>query len=409
MRLLVLAYFFPPDLSAGSFRMASLVPALATAEPPPGAGPLAIDVLTTLPNRYATFSAAAPEVEERGAVTVRRFPLPPHASGLADQCRSFAAYARAVSRHVRRKRYDLVFATSSKLMTAVLGSRIARRQGVPLYLDIRDIFVDTIGDMFPGWKARIAKPLFSAVERYAFGRAARINLVSEGFRDYFAARYPRVPLSFHTNGIDPEFLEAAAIPTDASASPAARSRLRVVYAGNMGEGQGLHHVIPALARRLADRVEFVLVGDGGRRSALEAALAAASCTNVEIRRPVERKALIATYRDADVLFLHLNDLDAFEKVLPSKIFEYAALGKPIWAGVRGHAADFLTREVENAAVFPPCDVEAAVAALDRLRLAATPRAAFVAKYSREAICRQMAAEILATGQPRPSSLSQRST
>jgi glycosyltransferase involved in cell wall biosynthesis len=124
---------------------------------------------------------------------------------------------------------------------------------------------------------------------------------------------------------------------------------------------------------------------------------------------VERKALIATYRDADVLFLHLNDLDAFEKVLPSKIFEYAALGKPIWAGVRGHAADFLTREVENAAVFPPCDVEAAVAALDRLRLAATPRAAFVAKYSREAICRQMAAEILATGQPRPSSLAQRST
>lgn len=376
--------------------MASLVPALAAAEPPPGLGPLAIDVLTTLPNRYASFAATAPEVEERGAVTIRRFPLPPHASGLADQCRSFASYARAVSRHVRREHYDLVFATSSKLMTAVLGSRVARRQRAPLYLDIRDIFVDTIGDMFPGWKSQIAKPLFSAVERSAFGRAARINLVSEGFRDYFAARYPRVPLSFHTNGIDPEFLDATVVAAQDTESHTPRKRLRVVYAGNMGEGQGLHHVIPALAKRLADRMEFVLIGDGGRRAALESALAEAGCTNVEIRRPVERKALIAAYRDADVLFLHLNDLDAFEKVLPSKIFEYAAIGKPIWAGARGHPAEFLERHVENAAVFRPCDVGGAVAALERLRMEPTPRDEFIAKFSRAAICRRMAAEILAT-------------
>jgi len=32
--------------------------------------------------------------------------------------------------------------------------------------------------------------------------------------------------------------------------------------------------------------------------------------------------------DADVLFLHLNAYKAFEKVLPSKIFEYAATGRP---------------------------------------------------------------------------------
>ena len=72
MRLLILAYFFPPDLSAGSFRMASLLPAIAAATPPPGRGPLAIEVLTTLPNRYASFTAAAPEVEELGSAAVER-------------------------------------------------------------------------------------------------------------------------------------------------------------------------------------------------------------------------------------------------------------------------------------------------------------------------------------------------
>lgn len=408
MRVLVLSYFFPPDLSAGSFRMASLVPALAAAEPPAGTGAIAIDVLTTLPNRYASFSAAAPEVEQKSNVTIHRFPLPRHANGLLDQCRSFAAYARAVSRHVRGSRYDLVFASSSKLMTAVLGSRISRRLNVPLYLDIRDIFVDTIGDIFPGWKARIAKPLFSCIERYAFGRAASINLVSEGFRGYFTDRYPGMPLSFHTNGIDPEFLEAAAKPAGPSRREQA-PRLRVVYAGNMGEGQGLQHLIPGLAKRLRDRVEFVLIGDGGRRAALETAVAEAGCPNVEMRRPVTRETLIEAYRDADVLFLQLNDLDAFAKVLPSKIFEYAAMGKPIWAGVRGYAAEFLTSHVENVAVFPPCDVDAAVAALESLRLEPTPRPVFLTAFSREAICRRMAAEILATVHDRPSSLSQSAT
>ena len=55
--------------------------------------------------------------------------------------------------------------------------------------------------------------------------------------------------------------------------------------------------------------------------------------NIRLLPPIERQQLIKEYQNADVLFLHLNDYPAFEKVLPSKIFEYAALGKPILAGV----------------------------------------------------------------------------
>lgn len=57
MRFLVLSFYYHPDLSAGSFRTTALVQALAEklAE---GAG---VEVLTTLPNRYSTFSSDAPE------------------------------------------------------------------------------------------------------------------------------------------------------------------------------------------------------------------------------------------------------------------------------------------------------------------------------------------------------------
>jgi glycosyltransferase involved in cell wall biosynthesis len=108
-----------------------------------------------------------------------------------------------------------------------------------------------------------------------------------------------------------------------------------------------------------------------------------------------RAALLDAYRSADILFLHLNDYDAFTKVLPSKIFEYAALGKPIWAGVAGYAARFVQAEIDNAAVFPPCDVKQALLALDRLQIRTTPRAPFIEKYARQRIMAAMAREILA--------------
>ena len=84
--------------------------------------------------------------------------------------------------------------------------------------------------------------------------------------------------------------------------------------------------MPGLARALRGRARFVVIGDGGRRAALEQALQAAGTDNVELRAPVARDRLIEEYRRADVLFLHLGAHAAFEKVLPSKLFEYAALG-----------------------------------------------------------------------------------
>ena len=61
--------------------------------------------------------------------------------------------------------------------------------------------------------------------------------------------------------------------------------------------------------------------------------------------------MINEYQKANILFLHLNDLNSFHKVLPSKIFEYAATGKPILAGVKGYAAKFLREQVKGVEIF----------------------------------------------------------
>lgn len=390
LRILFLSFYYTPDLSAGSFRAAALIKAMQRLLPEEAH----IDVLTTMPNRYSTFSAVAAECEEGENLTIRRIVLPSHKSGLLDQSKAFITYARKVRAHANQRQYDLVFATSSRLMTSVLAAYVARRQKAPLYLDIRDIFVDTIRDILPRWMARPIGMAFSLLERYAIGSAQKVNLVSRGFGRYFSDRYPKQTFAFFSNGIDDQFI--ASTPQKPAGVRSTPPYL-VVYAGNLGEGQGLHVILPGLARVMRGQARFMVIGDGGRKAQLKKVLDEAGIDNVTLHDPIDRTALAQVYLEADVLFLHLNDYQAFSKVLPSKLFEYAATGKPVWAGVAGYAADFIAQEIKNAGVFPPCDVASAVQAFSTLQMQPTPRTDFVRKYDRDVIMQVLAADIVSVG------------
>jgi glycosyltransferase involved in cell wall biosynthesis len=385
-RILILTYYFPPDLSAGSFRADALVKALVEL-----AGDVSVDVITSMPNRYGAVSgASAPEAETVGRVTVTRIALPQPGPTRTSQAKRFARFAWAASRQVSGKHYDLIFATSSRLMTAVLGAWVSRRMRAPLYLDIRDIFVETMLDLSKEHILSEFLRILNLLERWAICRADGINVVSGGFVPYFRERYGGdLALDVFTNGIDEAFV------TDFSPkSPRCGDEISIVYAGNIGDGQALHLIVPQLAARTVGRARFRIVGDGGRTEDLRQAVEGGGVTNVVLEPPVPRAKIIDIYRGADVLFLHLNDVAAFERVIPSKLFEYAATGKPILAGVAGFCARFISEEIANAAVFKPCEVAEGLAALNRLELGQRRRAAFMTKYDRAGIMSSMARRIL---------------
>ncbi|KWV96285.1 MULTISPECIES: glycosyltransferase family 4 protein [unclassified Erythrobacter] len=387
MKLLMLSNYFTPDLSAGSFRMQALVDALE----PWSAEGLDLDLITTRPNRYASLRAEAPAFEDRSWIRVHRIEIPSHKSGMADQARAYIRYAQGVRKLTRSQQWDAVFATSSRLMTAGLGAHISQRLDVPLYLDIRDLFTDNMDELLAGSPIKSLMPVFRMIERRAFGRASRINVVSQGFASYIKSIAPRARLRVLTNGIDSIFSDS-----DFRKPSGDGQKPLIVYAGNMGEGQGLHRIVPQVARRIEGRARFRLIGDGGQKSALEAAIAAAELGHVELLPPVPRANLLDHYREADILFLHLNDLDAFRKVLPSKVFEYAATEKPILAGVAGHAAEFLSEHLPDAEVFEPLDADAMTQAIDRL-LQSPPepdRTEFREAFARSQIMERLASDII---------------
>ena len=132
MRILVLSFYYAPDLCAGSFRTTAFVEELKKQI----SSNDKIEIITAMPNRYGSFNEDAKEFEKfADNIEINRIDLGSHKSGFVDQSKLFLKFAWQVMKLVKkRERYDIIYATSSRLMTAFLGSLIANRQKSKLYL-----------------------------------------------------------------------------------------------------------------------------------------------------------------------------------------------------------------------------------------------------------------------------------
>ncbi len=385
MKLLVLSFDYYPDSGVGSFRMTALMEQLLKMQ----RDDIKIDLITTMHTHKNHFQSDVCELEHYGQLCIRRIPIPKHHPGLLGQGWAFFLYARQVRKMVRYENYKVVYASSSRLMMASLAAWVARQQQSILFLDIRALFVDSLGDVLPKLVSRLIKPVFAKIEHWTFAAAHHVNLMSQGFQPYVQQRFPEKKLTYYPNGIDNDFLQGGFESINQASEP-----LTILYVGHIGDGQGLEYIIPQLAKRLEGCAQIKIMGVGERKSHLEAAIQAMDCSNVVLLPMMQGEALIQAYAQADLLLLHLNDTHAFRKILPSKLFEYAATGKPILAGVVGYAAEFIQTEVSNAFVFKPGNVEHALKTMGKLDFGVHTRVEFIKKYQRDDIMQKMATDLI---------------
>lgn len=346
-KILILSFFHPPDLTACSFRVKSIIDEIEKTEKS-----ILIDVVTTFPNRYSSYSAGNEDTNSNiysKSVSLKKIKIPKNFNSTFMQAIGFFIYFIGVLRFVKNKDYDLIFATSSKLMTAFLAAIISKQKDTKLFLDIRDLFSDTFQHVYARSIFKIFYKIIKIIEIFTFRKANVINVVSSGFVDYIKKINPKAKILEYTNGIDEVFLNI-----DYEQKTTKKKEIKnILYSGNIGMGQGLEHIIPEFSKLVEGRAEIKIIGDGGMKSVLENRVKEIGIDNVIFEKPMSRDCLIKEFIKADILFLHLNNLDCFKKVLPSKIFEYGCTGIPILAGVDGAAKKFINTNLPWAKVFSP--------------------------------------------------------
>lgn len=386
MRILLISFYFEPDLSAGSFRNTSLFKELLSRMNKEDF----IHVVTTQPNRYDSFKLESNNEEKGNNYIINRIKIPKHKGGMVDQAKSYITFFRETIKLTKKENYDLVYASSSKLFSAFLGKIISNKKKTPLYLDIRDIFVDSIRDTFEKNKI-IQIPLvifLKIIESYTFRNTKHINLVSEGFKVHFN-KYSKPSYSYFTNGIDDIFMDIKDSNIEYE-----KDKIIITYAGNIGIGQGLEKIIPQAAKQLGNKYLLRIIGDGGTKNLLVNKIKVLNVENVEIIEPIKRDLLIEYYKKSHFLFFHLNDMEAHKYVLPSKMFEYCAFDKPIIAGVSGYAAEFIKQNITNYILFKPEDIDDFVRQIENFDIKFIKRKDFISKFSRKKILEDMCDSII---------------
>ncbi|WP_345719824.1 WcaI family glycosyltransferase [Qipengyuania sphaerica] len=278
---------------------------------------------------------------------------------------SFASSSWPAARKARRElEPDIVFTVAPSMIAAPVAVSMAKRAGVPLWMHVQDFEVGAA--LATGLIDRSSK-VADAAARFEDRMLHAADLVS-------TISGPMCELLLQ-KGVEPEhILEMRNWANHAEAMDAAdenhfrkewglEGKTVALYSGNIANKQGLDVVIEA-ARQMATRedIVFVISGEGPNRAKLEEL--AKGLPNILFRnlQPEERIGDLLKLADIHLLpQLH----DAADLVLPSKLGNMLASGRPVVATVRPGTG--IARELVNCGIVVPPEVpEAIVSAINAL-------------------------------------------
>jgi colanic acid biosynthesis glycosyl transferase WcaI len=368
MRILYVSQYFPPEMGAPAARVHELSREWVRAGHE-------VTVLTA----FAHHPTGVKAPRDRGVLTrresvdgidvVRTYVHAAPNRGTARRMLSYASFllsATTVGR-LRVRRPDVVIATSPQLLCGLAGCILARTLGAPFVFEVRDLWPESIlavEAMRDGLFIRALK----ALARFLYVHCDHIVTVGEGYSRGIRERYgiSEDKMTAVRNGIDTSLF--VPLPRDNAVRRVYGwgDRFVLLYLGTHGMAHGLHQVLEAARALREDKGKlFVFVGEGAEKDELKRTAGAWRLGNVQFidQQPKARVPLF--YAACDLGLVTLRDTTLFQEVLPSKLFEYLGMERPVLLGVGGEARKVV--EAGRAGEYvPPGDVPALVDAIRRL-------------------------------------------
>lgn len=277
------------------------------------------------------YSARRYRRERDGDVAVWRCPLwvPKRPTGVTRiaHLAGFAAASFPVVLAQRGFRPDLVLAVAPTLLCAPAALALARSCGARTWLHVQDFELDAAFSLGLLASPRVRRGL-EGVERRLLGRFDRVSTISARMRGRLVAKgVPEARTVLFPNWADLEAIRPlnheSPLRKELDIPPTACVAL---YAGNMGEKQGLD-VLVAAARHLAGRPDVLLLLCGDGAAAPRLARAAEGLANVRFL-PLQPPERLGDLLGAADLHLLPQRAGAADLVMPSKLTGMLASGRP---------------------------------------------------------------------------------
>lgn len=365
MHIVLITHYFPPEVNAPAQRAYDHARAWVEAGHD-------VTIVTACPSHpygdiYDGYENRTQEVTVDGIRVLRlKTTLGPN-SGFAKRAINYASFllATTLNRH-RVGKADVVISTSPHFLSGLAGFPVSRLSAAKWVFEVRDIWPESIVAVGAARPGLVVKGL-GLLADWAYRTCDRIVSVSPAFSDHFDQRgVPNNKVSVIPNGIATDLEPIDATWDEFPQLARLQGRFVAAYIGTFGMAHSTMTIVEA-ADQLREQPEigFLLVGSGAENEVLRRRVAELKLPNLIVLDQQPRSEVLKLWGLVDASIVHLKDQPTFRSVIPTKMLEGMAMGKPIIIGVPGQAQS-IVEEAGGGIAFQPEDASDLARAVSEL-------------------------------------------
>ena len=242
-----------------------------------------------------------------------------------------------------RVKTDVIIATSPQFFTAVSGFCLSVFKRKKWIMEVRDLWPESISAV-NAVKTSIILKWLEKLELYLYKKSTKIIVVTDAFKENITGRgIPRDKIQVVKNGANLSLFKPRSIDDSIKQKLNINGSFIIGYIGTHGLAHSLNFIVKSLNKINDDGIKFLFIGDGAEKENVVQLAKKLALDNIIFSDPIEKSEVPNYLSVVDVALVPLKRSNTFKSVIPSKIFESAAMGKPILLGVDGESRNIIEK------------------------------------------------------------------
>lgn len=237
---------------------------------------------------------------------------------------------------------DVIIATSPQFFTTWSGWLLSKLKRKPWIFELRDLWPESIATVGAMNKESRIYRLLEKIELRLYHSANKVIPNTPAFKDNLINRgIPENKMYVIPNGANLDLFDSERKNIELKEGLGIKEEFVVGYIGTHGLAHSLDFIITSIAAADFEGVHFLFIGDGAEKEKVQAIAKSKQLNNVTFLDPIPKEQIPDYLGLTDASLIPLKKSDTFKTVIPSKIFEACAMGKPIILGVEGQAKEII--------------------------------------------------------------------
>jgi len=241
------------------------------------------------------------------------------------------------------QKYDVIIATSPQFFTTWSGWGLSKIKRKPWIFELRDLWPESIKTVGAIKQSSIIN-ILEKIELKLYKDSAKVISVTNSFKENLISRgIDGNKIEVVTNGSNISLFFEREKNKELLKKLNLENKFIVGYIGTHGLAHSLDFIVKSISKINDNNIHFLFIGDGAMKEKIINLAKELKLTNITFLEPVSKDEVPEYLSICDVSLAPLKKSDTFKTVIPSKIFEAAAMKKPTLLGVEGEAKSIIEK------------------------------------------------------------------